>query len=191
MSERNFRLDASRSRSVPAQIARHLETASPRPYPEKRPRAPAECLDDPARWLAAVLARCSQAPHLAQTVSSLGAQWLGIAESIECLAALAGEEAHHDGQAVVLPISAGRRSAPDPRRSSGHGWSPALTRREREVAALISQGLTNRQIGETLILSIRTVERHVENLYAKLGVGGTAARAAVAVHVVRNNLSTA
>ena len=44
----------------------------------------------------------------------------------------------------------------------------ALTRREREVAKLVSRGLTNRWIAEELVLSERTVENHVSNILKKL-----------------------
>jgi DNA-binding NarL/FixJ family response regulator len=43
-----------------------------------------------------------------------------------------------------------------------------LTRREREVAALVTEGLTNRQIGKRLVISERTVESHVERIMDKL-----------------------
>ena len=46
----------------------------------------------------------------------------------------------------------------------------ALTAREREVAALVAEGLTNREIGERLVVSERTAEYHVEQLRNKLGV---------------------
>ena len=45
------------------------------------------------------------------------------------------------------------------------------TRREREVAALVADGLTNREIAERLVLSERTVEGHIANLFAKVNVG--------------------
>jgi DNA-binding NarL/FixJ family response regulator len=45
-----------------------------------------------------------------------------------------------------------------------------LTAREREVAALIAQGKSNREIAEALVLSERTVESHVSNIMFKLGV---------------------
>jgi DNA-binding CsgD family transcriptional regulator len=44
-----------------------------------------------------------------------------------------------------------------------------LTRRELEIAGLIAQGLSNRDIAEGLVLSPRTVEAHVQHLLAKLG----------------------
>jgi DNA-binding CsgD family transcriptional regulator len=45
-----------------------------------------------------------------------------------------------------------------------------LTRREEEVARLVSAGATNREIAETLFLSPKTVERHISNALKKLGV---------------------
>ena len=45
-----------------------------------------------------------------------------------------------------------------------------LTRREREVAALIGQGKTNSEIALELVLSKRTVETHVSNILSKLGL---------------------
>jgi DNA-binding NarL/FixJ family response regulator len=49
-----------------------------------------------------------------------------------------------------------------------------LTAREREVAALIGQGRSNRAIAETLVLSEHTVATHVGNILAKLDFGSRA-----------------
>lgn len=49
------------------------------------------------------------------------------------------------------------------------GWS-VLSPRETEVAELVAAGLTNRQIAERLVLSVRTVEGHVEHVLRKIGV---------------------
>jgi DNA-binding CsgD family transcriptional regulator len=54
-----------------------------------------------------------------------------------------------------------------------------LTPREREVASLAVQGLSNRDIAERLVVSNRTVDNHLYNLYAKLGVRNRAEMAAV------------
>ena len=45
-----------------------------------------------------------------------------------------------------------------------------LTRREREVLALVADGRSNRQIGEALYISDRTVARHLTNIFHKIGV---------------------
>ncbi|MEV0349156.1 LuxR C-terminal-related transcriptional regulator [Nonomuraea sp. NPDC050680] len=44
----------------------------------------------------------------------------------------------------------------------------ALTRREREIAELVAQGLSNKEIAETLVIAQRTAEGHVENILRKL-----------------------
>ena len=44
----------------------------------------------------------------------------------------------------------------------------ALTRREREVAELVAQGLTNREIASRLFLSERTAQNHVQHILDKL-----------------------
>ena len=46
---------------------------------------------------------------------------------------------------------------------------PALTSRQYEIAALISQGHTSRDIGAALVISVRTVESHIENIMTRLG----------------------
>jgi non-specific serine/threonine protein kinase len=51
----------------------------------------------------------------------------------------------------------------------GGGPSASLTRREREIAALVATGLTNREIAGQLYLSVRTVEVHVDHILSKLG----------------------
>ncbi len=58
-----------------------------------------------------------------------------------------------------------------------------LSRREREVLVLISEGRTNREIGERLFISQKTVGVHVGNILAKLGVSGRVEAAAVAIRL--------
>ncbi|HEY6236334.1 MAG TPA: LuxR C-terminal-related transcriptional regulator, partial [Candidatus Elarobacter sp.] len=56
----------------------------------------------------------------------------------------------------------------------GRGNAPrstnSLTKRETQVSALAAQGLSNREIGDKLSLSDRTVEHHLSAVFAKLGV---------------------
>jgi pimeloyl-ACP methyl ester carboxylesterase/DNA-binding CsgD family transcriptional regulator len=60
-----------------------------------------------------------------------------------------------------------------------------LSSRELEVLELVAAGLTNEAIAEHLFLSVRTVERHLSNVYAKLRLSGKAARAAAAVSFIK------
>jgi non-specific serine/threonine protein kinase len=60
-----------------------------------------------------------------------------------------------------------------------------LTRREREVAALVAMGKSNREIAETLVLGVRTVEGHVSSILGKLGF---TSRTEIALWTIENNL---
>ena len=55
-----------------------------------------------------------------------------------------------------------------------------LSERELQVLALVAEGLSNDEIAARLVVSPRTVERHLSNVYAKWRLGGKAARAAAA-----------
>ncbi len=59
-------------------------------------------------------------------------------------------------------------------------YDDAMTPRERQVLALLADGLTNRQIAEKLVVSEHTVHRHVANILRKLDVPSRAAAAAYA-----------
>ena len=60
-----------------------------------------------------------------------------------------------------------------------------LTTREREVLSWLSKGKTNRDIAQILGLSPRTVDKHLEQIYAKLGVENRTAAAALATNATR------
>jgi DNA-binding CsgD family transcriptional regulator/Flp pilus assembly protein TadD len=55
-----------------------------------------------------------------------------------------------------------------PRRASKRAFG-GLTEREREVAALIAQGKSNREVAVKLVVNSRTIEKHIENILSKLG----------------------
>jgi ATP/maltotriose-dependent transcriptional regulator MalT len=59
-----------------------------------------------------------------------------------------------------------------------------LTARELEVLRLIARGRSNQEIAADLVLSVRTVERHIANIYDKIGASGRAARAAAASYAL-------
>lgn len=59
-----------------------------------------------------------------------------------------------------------------------------LTDRERQILLLAAEGLDNAAIADRLTLSVRTVERHFQNLYLKLGLSGRTARAAAVARVL-------
>jgi DNA-binding NarL/FixJ family response regulator len=99
--------------------------------------------------------------ELASTLAALGRTDRATAEAaaaVQALRKLGAAEARHD-----TPV----------------------TPREREVLALLAEGMTNREIAARLVLSEHTVHRHVTNILRKLGVPS---RAAAAAHAVRAGL---
>ncbi|MWK40510.1 LuxR family transcriptional regulator [Actinomadura sp. J1-007] len=60
-------------------------------------------------------------------------------------------------------------TARSPEQGGGAGSGQPLTRRETEIAALVAEGRTNREIAERLVIAKRTVDSHVEHILAKLG----------------------
>lgn len=70
---------------------------------------------------------------------------------------------------MAAPASAtGATGAPEPDRAS------TLTSREREIAALVIEGRSNKQIGRTLNIALATVKNHVHNILRKLAVASRA-----------------
>ena len=95
------------------------------------------------------------------------------------------------GGQVVLLGNRGSGAAPDLARlatldrrdaaSKGRG----MTARELQVLRLVAAGKTNHAIATDLFLAEKTVDRHVSNIYAKLGVSS---RAAATAHAYRHRL---
>ncbi|PUB28983.1 regulatory LuxR family protein [Promicromonospora sp. AC04] len=99
----------------------------------------------------------------------------GEREAAEVEAAEALSEAEDMGakplaDAVRALARRARLDLPGVRRAT----ASTLTEREEEVLGLVAQGLSNRQIGERLFISTKTVSVHVSNLLAKLGASGRA-----------------
>jgi DNA-binding NarL/FixJ family response regulator/tetratricopeptide (TPR) repeat protein len=81
----------------------------------------------------------------------------------------AGALVLRDAAARELRRAGGRVSA-RARRGEGGGREQSLTAREREVAELVADGRSNKEVAGTLFLSEKTVEHHLSRIYAKLGV---------------------
>jgi pimeloyl-ACP methyl ester carboxylesterase/DNA-binding CsgD family transcriptional regulator len=73
----------------------------------------------------------------------------------------------------------------DAREQAGHNEgvvnTPRMTGREVEVLRLIAKGATNREIADDLVISMRTVERHITHIYGKIGARGKADATAFAL----------
>ena len=76
-----------------------------------------------------------------------------------------------------------RTIAGDPPSTARRSDTFGLSGREREVLALVAQGRTNREIGERLFISQKTVGVHVGNILSKLEVSGRVEAAAVAIRL--------
>ncbi|ACZ32277.1 transcriptional regulator, LuxR family [Xylanimonas cellulosilytica DSM 15894] len=133
---------------------------------------------DPARWEATVREfgfgyryeearsrfRWAQALHAADDVEAATREAVTALAEADVMGAapLAGAVREWARRArVALPGT--------PRR---HESVASLTDREEEVLTLVAEGLSNRQIGERLYISTKTVSVHVSNVLAKLGVSG-------------------
>jgi DNA-binding CsgD family transcriptional regulator len=111
-------------------------------------------------------ARGSEQAGLALTVAQrLGADWLTA-------------EIHGLGERARLTLETGSEAPATGVAEDGDPFG--LTPRERQVLALVSQGATNRQIGEALFMAEKTASVHVSRILAKLGVQGRTQAAAMA-----------
>jgi predicted ATPase/DNA-binding CsgD family transcriptional regulator len=100
-------------------------------------------------------------------------------------AALSQEEATAEALALARELASAPAVLPPHDVQAG---ADALTTRETEVLRLIAAGKSNAEIADELVLSIRTVERHISTIYAKLGAHGGAARAAVVGYALSHHL---
>ena len=108
-----------------------------------------------------------------------GAQsWIGPAQACERQARRALGDRAFDaafargtglGLDEAVAYALGEKPQPAKALAAGNA-EPPLTRRERQVAELVTQGLTNKQIADQLVIAQRTAEGHVERILAKLGL---------------------
>ena len=131
------------------------------------------------------LAWCAEARHIVPTLQAALDDWSVVEPSLRNLAtdlehgaiprnrfhereaAAARERLRELGAAAAPPL-------------------PELTPREREVLALLAEGLTNRLIAERLVVSEHTVHRHVTSILRKLSVGD---RTQTAVYALQHVLA--
>jgi predicted ATPase/DNA-binding CsgD family transcriptional regulator len=106
---------------------------------------------------------------------------LGVQEAVSCAVALAAQAASQR-EASPEAAAAGNRAGTGSRATgagrAGTASTPVLTAREWQIAELIARGLSNRSIGEELVISPATAARHVANIFSKLGVTSRAQVAA-------------
>lgn len=127
-----------------------------------------------------VLARSPARLDHARTLGDLGQTLLAAGRCEEAREALhdAYEGAHRCGASALAArlANALRASGARPRRPFRHG-PEALTARERRVTELAASGLTNREIADALVVTVRTVEFHLFGAFRKLGVSSARAAA--------------
>ncbi|GAC1321855.1 MAG: hypothetical protein NVSMB12_22210 [Acidimicrobiales bacterium] len=114
---------------------------------------------------------------LASAFLGAGRPTMAVEEATMAFDTLIALGAHPDAQraARVRAQAGGDESVAD-----------GLTARQREILALVTSGLSNREIAERLVLSEHTVKRHVANILTRLGLR---TRAAAAAHASRSGLA--
>ncbi|HET8627272.1 MAG TPA: LuxR C-terminal-related transcriptional regulator [Thermomicrobiales bacterium] len=108
-----------------------------------------------------------------------------IAAARAALGARAFANAWAAGRAMTLDAAVAEASNPLPEEAAAPAERSALTRREREIVALVARGLTNRQIADALSIAERTVDTHMSHVLGKLGL---ASRAQVAAWATEQRL---
>ncbi|SCL25740.1 Predicted ATPase [Micromonospora pallida] len=153
-------------------------------------RAQVLAVDDPARAVPAAQVAARELASAGMVVDAARARMVAVGplaalglvhdsyrEVKAAQAAFEGWGAHRLARQAVLERR--RLAARSSRRAGPEDGETAaglnlLTRRERQVAVLVSQGLTNRRVAQELFVTEKTVEMHLANIFAKLGVSSRA-----------------
>jgi DNA-binding NarL/FixJ family response regulator len=96
----------------------------------------------------------------------------------------------HQGESVLHPTIARKvinRFAQPADKHLEENVLDALTERELEVLKLAAKGMTNREIAQELVISVRTVQVHLSNVFSKMGVGS---RTEAVLHALRTGWIT-
>jgi LuxR family transcriptional regulator, maltose regulon positive regulatory protein len=117
---------------------------------------------------------------LAVTLGALGRDREARREMEAARAAFSELGASHEAARAAGVLARFRGARPPTPAGAAEGPLGQLSRREREVLALVAEGLTNQEIAERLVLSEHTVHRHVANILGKLRVPSRAAAASLA-----------
>ncbi|MEE2032943.1 LuxR C-terminal-related transcriptional regulator [Rhodococcus chondri] len=137
-----------------------------------------ECCDGPLVRLAAAQAAAAESGDFGELMRVAGEyERIGVpmeAADAYALAATAAKRAGHRGSGLAAAAAADALAA-----RCDHASTPAvtasaqplpLTSREREIASMVAAGLTNREIADRLVVSVRTVEGHIYRACLKLDV---------------------
>jgi len=124
--------------------------------------------------------------HLLKHEDQAQREWSGARDIITKLATSIDETPlrEHFLRAALVSLSPGKSLSQEALASSKYG---GLSAREREVATLVTQGKTNREIAAHLVVSERTAEAHISNILAKLGF---TTRAQIAAWATEKGLTT-
>ena len=135
--------------------------------------------DGAVRASAAARGAAADAPLLsARALLMEGRALAAVGQKREAVEALVGAESALDGfgarrrrdEAVRELRRLGHRVVRAADGDASSGPLAALTAREREIAELVAAGRTTREVADQLVLSPRTIESHLRNIYSKLGV---------------------
>lgn len=131
-------------------MVQHYGVRSPVIVMSKMPNLPElqKALETGARGYIEALANPVQLDQAASSVSQ-GALWIA---------------------APMLSRLLGILSSALPKPQDPPEWQEKLSKREREVAAIVATGVTNREVAEKLHITVRTVKEHLTSIFAKLGI---------------------